>query len=151
MGRKYYFLFLFLTGYIAAQILLMWLYYKYFLRSDKPVWLISSIILLSAMLSIVVGMICASLRKAGVAALSGLGSSVFCYVLVIALPVFKYSFLYPFFIALFSLPGLVSGFLLLNESLVLGTSFIGSFCVARGVSLFTGHFPDETATFERFR
>lgn len=149
-GRKFYSVFVFIIGFFTAQILILWLYYTHVLTSNTPVWLLASVVALSALLSGVIGMLGVSFIKAGASILSGLGAFIFCYILVLALPIFKHTYLYPFFIALLSLPGFVAGFVLFNQGVIVATSIIGSFCMARGVSFFTGHFPSEIATYQTF-
>jgi Domain of unknown function (DUF4203) len=128
----------------------MWIYYSYVLDSNTPVWLMSSVVICCAFLSYVVGMLGVNFIKAGVSILSCLGAFIFCYILVLALPIFKHTIFYPLFMALISLPGLGAGFFLPSESLIVSTSLIGSFCIARGVSIYTGYFPNELSTYKTF-
>lgn len=107
----------------------------------------SSVVVCSAFISYVVGMLGVNFIKAGAAILSGFGALVFCIYLIMALPKFKRTLIYPFFIAMLVVPGSISALVAFNESLVISTAIIGSFSIARGVSIFTGYFPNEITTY----
>jgi len=111
-------------------------------------WLIVSIILLTCLLSIVIGHAFASSTRTGVTIVTGLGNATLCYLIVITFPLIKKSIAYAFLIPLLSIPGLIIGYLLWTEALVLGTSLLGSYCFLRGISSFIGHFPSEMTTFK---
>ena len=143
MGRKFYYVFVFLLGFINTEIILMWMYYSYVLDSNTPVWLMSAVVVCSAFVSYVVGMLGVNFIKLGAAILSGFGAFVFCVYLIMALPIFKRTLIYPFIIAGFVFPGSFAALIAFNESLVISTALIGSFCIARGITIFTGYFPDE--------
>jgi hypothetical protein len=111
------------------------------------VWLMSAVVVCSALVSYVVGMLLVSFIKVGAAVLTGFGALVFCVYLIMALPIFNYTIIYPLFIASFVIPGCIMALLAFNKSLIVSTALIGSFCIARGVSVFTGYFPDELSTY----
>ena len=107
----------------------------------------SSVVVCSAFISYVVGMLGVNFIKAGAAILCGFGALLVCIYLIMALPKFKRILIYPFFIAMFVVPSSISALVLFNESLVISTALIGSFSIARGVSIFTGYFPDEISIY----
>ena len=147
-GRKFYTLFVFLLGFVNIQILLMWMYYAFVLQSSTPVWLMSAVVLCGALVSYVVGMLLVSFIYIGAAVLTGFGALVFCIYLVMALPIFNHTIIYPFFIASFIISGCIMALLAFNKSLIASTALIGSFCIARGISVFSGYFPDELSTYK---
>ena len=123
------------------------MYYAYVLDSSTPVWLMSSVVVCSSLVSYVAGMLLVSFIYIGAAIFTGFGAFVFCIYLIMALPIFNRTIIYPFFIASFIIPGSMVAYMAFNKSMIFSTALIGSFCITRGISIFAGYFPNELSTY----
>lgn len=148
-GRNFYFIFVFLVGFIKSFILLLYIYYYFMLDADTPVWLLTSTVSLIALLSYVVGMLGMHFIKMGAAYLTAFGLSLVSYLAALALLNYNLnSYLYLALVFLAWIPGFMIGFYIFNHSIVLSTSLMGSYCITRGVSMYIGYFPNEITVFD---
>jgi hypothetical protein len=132
----------FLVGSFISATLLLLLYYSQFVTADTKIGWIWTVSVVCILLGLVGGYILYKLQRIAGAILAAWGG--FMISMLIASTFLKNSsiafWLFNFIIALVCA---VVSYFAYYHTVIISTGFIGSYLLVRGVSLFTGGFPNE--------
>jgi hypothetical protein len=149
-GNKFVSLVLFLTVTVGAFLILGSIFFYAFLSKVKPDWgkwlSVAAIGLVSAGL----GFLVMRLRKWGVALLAAWGGVLLGFVITTAFMI-KEEWAFYLTLAGCALVAFFIGYKVETAVIIMVTSFVGSYGLVRGISLYAGHFPSESQLHDEIR
>lgn len=141
-GNKFVNVMIAIVGSLVCFLGVSYLFFELFLHKVSKEWVQWVIVAIIGVFSSMFGYVCVKFRKWGLALLAGWGGVMIGFAITTAFFVASSLAQYAIWIGLAIVCFLVTLYAEKKAIMIL-TSFIGSYCLIRGISLYAGGFPNE--------
>ena len=151
-GNQFLWAIIFIFGTLAAWFLLAWLIFFicYKAEANQSVGASWAILISTLVVGLIVGFLCAKLRRVAVAAVGGVGGA-FLGLMITTLVMVGHDATYWIIVIGCAVVCAILTFFLEPYIVMLCTAFAGSYMFIRGISFYAGGFPPETAMYEMIK